>query len=397
MQRTRTVGNGEGSLYYSESQKKWIYQYFHNGKKTAIKQRKGETVKDFKARARELKLKLDNGTFIEKNNITIYELGEQIIENKYKRNLIIESTYKRSMCTLKIIENSSICNVKIQKATYYELQNFIDSLSHYSNNTISKAFALLNRIFLEAQKLDYIIKNPMLKVERTKSQKQDKKIEAFTIEEQKTFLKQLQNEKHLRLIFTIALYSGMRMGEILALKVSDIDLKNKQIHIQRTLTKSKNDKTILGIKTKTYSSDRIIPITSLFENELKEAIKNRILNINNLIFVQPNGKLYAVNTLNSRFKRICTNAGLSVIEYIIKRPGKKKEKIIHSKTSTYNQHMLRHTYATRCIEAGVPAEVLQKLLGHKDIKTTINTYTTIFNHYKEEQVNKYVKYIESIK
>lgn len=58
--------------------------------------------------------------------------------------------------------------------------------------------------------------------------------------------------------------------------------------------------------------------------------------------------------------------------------------------------MLRHTYATRMIEAGVPAEVLQKLLGHKDIQTTINTYTTIFDKFKKEQVDKYVEYMQNI-
>lgn len=117
------------------------------------------------------------------------------------------------------------------------------------------------------------------------------------------------------------------------------------------------------------------------------------LNIHNLLFIQPNGQLYSVSDMNSRFKRICTNANLGVVPYIIKR-GKKE---INSKTSTYNQHMLRHTYATRCIESGMPAEVLQKLLGHKDIQTTINTYTTIFDKFKNEQVDKYVEYMQNIK
>ena len=58
--------------------------------------------------------------------------------------------------------------------------------------------------------------------------------------------------------------------------------------------------------------------------------------------------------------------------------------------------MLRHTYATRCIEAGVPAEVLQRLLGHKSISITINTYTTIFNKFKENALENYINYIKNI-
>ena len=58
--------------------------------------------------------------------------------------------------------------------------------------------------------------------------------------------------------------------------------------------------------------------------------------------------------------------------------------------------MLRHTYETRIIEARALAEVLQKLLGHKNITITIHTYTSIFNKYKQEQIDKYVDYIQNI-
>ena len=163
------------------------------------------------------------------------------------------------------------------------------SINGLSNSYISKIFQLLQQTFKEAILRDLIIKNPMLGVDKPKSKKQDKKIEALTFEEHKMFIGALKNRKY-EYIFLLAINTGMRIGEILSLRVDDIDFKEKCIKIRRTVTKD-------------------------------------------------------VNT-----------------------------------------HMLRHTFATRCIEAGMPAPVLQRLLGHADISTTINSYTTIFNRYKVDEV-----------
>ena len=92
-----------------------------------------------------------------------------------------------------------------------------------------------------------------------------------------------------------------------------------------------------------------------------------------VLFCQANKKLYVNNTINSAFKRICKNAGITI---------------------PVNTHMLRHTFATRCIEAGVDLPVLQKLMGHANIETTINTYGDIYNYYKQKETQKVIDYLK---
>lgn len=336
-------------------------------------------------------------TYIEKNEITIAMLGEQIIDNKFNANIITEATYARSLGTFNHIKNSDIADIEIQKVTVTELQDFINSKKDYANSYIDKIYEMLGSIFKEAIKRDIIVKNPLLNVIKPKSSKKDKEVEALTVEEQKAFVEELKDEQY-KNIFLVALHTGMRIGEILALQPKDIDFDNKLINIDNTLTKNKTGKVIIGKNTKTYESTRKIPITIILEPILKDSMANYIPNKNNLLFCHSNGSVIAPSTINTQFKKICKNAGIKVIT-TKKKKGidlEGKPKYVNYHTSTVNTHMLRHTYATRCIEAGIPAPVLQKLLGHKDISITINTYTTIFNKFKEDALNNYINYIQNI-
>lgn len=96
---------------------------------------------------------------------------------------------------------------------------------------------------------------------RPKSNKETKEVSAFNVEEQKAFLDQLakSNDSYTD-VFLVALYTGMRIGEVLALSKKDIDLEHKLINVSRTLTTDENFNVIVGKKTKTYSGKRQVPI-----------------------------------------------------------------------------------------------------------------------------------------
>ena len=128
------------------------------------------------------------------------------------------------------------------------------------------------------------------------------------------------------------------------------------------------------IKPEYLSKDQI-------KSLMEDAIKNMQPNPYNLIFTTRNQTLFSAANINCFFKRLCTKNKIKLEK---NSKGKLESKV--------NMHMLRHTYATRCIESGMPAHILQKLLGHKNVSTTINTYTTIFDKYRNNEVDKSINY-----
>lgn len=377
--RKRTVGNGEGSLYYSETLKIWIYQYYVGSKRKTLKQRKKETVKDFKARVTKIKNELNNNTYIEKDNKTFRDILEEHVNSKYNTNTVSSNTYRRDRQTMQQIENTCklIIDMPIQKITTSHILKVFPNITEYSNNTIVKIYRLINKVFKIAISDRLIQFNPMEneKIRRPKSKKEDKEIKALTVEEQKKFVKILESEEHkYKYILLLQLYTGMRIGEVLALCTKDIDYKKGTITINKTLSRNEEDKIILGNTTKTENSKRIIYISERVKNILNKIQENQVININGFLFYDNiKDSFVTPSEVNSYLRRL-------------------NEK--HNITSRLHTHVLRHTFATRNIEAGVSAKVLQQILGHKNINTTLDTYTSVFSEFNRDENEKYNRYLE---
>ena len=191
----------------------------------------------------------------------------------------------------------------------------------------------------------------------------------------------------------------MRIGEVLVLKPSDIDLstgKHGMIHIQRTLIADIHNRYIIGDTPKTLHGIRFLNLTLNVRKDIERALKIIKLNKNDIIFVRKDGKFYTDSQINFALHRIAKNAGIRLVQQKHKRTTKiKGVHYVNMMTSSTHVHMLRHTFATRCIESGVGIEVLQKILGHANIQITVNAYGKIYDYYTQKELSKYADYMET--
>lgn len=180
----------------------------------------------------------------------------------------------------------------------------------------------------------------------------------LSVAEQQILEKYLNEDVNLyKLVIMLALYTGIRIGELCALQWEDIT--NEKIVINKTLHRIKDgNKTVLKItEPKTKTSNRVIPLPQFLIPKLSQfrntgsVLKNR------------NGKAVEPRLMQLTFEKYINDCGLS-------------------KT---NFHSLRHTFATRCIEAGFDIKSLSEILGHTDVKTTLNKY--VHSSMKQKQKN----------
>ncbi len=370
----------QGYVVYRKSRRKWEARYFVYDSMAGVNRAKTklfETVQEAEEYLDTMMYQMENPLYIKHNGIPFCEMMRCNLELKKNTNQINDATYARTLRTIDMIKKYPLGRSRIDEISPEELQAFMNDHKYLSNSTIDKLYQMLSTTFRIAINRGYIKRNPMMNVLKPKSEKLDKEIRALTVEEQRAFSNYLFNTKigecKYKNVFLIQMYMGLRVGEVLALKRTDIDLNHKKMSVTKTITRAFTGKAIMGKTTKTYAGRRVLPIPDYLIPILIEQIiySKQKFNEEKLLFKPEITSYTNAGTVNSSLKMIL-----------------KKELGI----TGISTHSLRHTFGTRCIESGMNPVVVQKLMGHTDVAVTLNTYTSVFDKYKQEEIIKVNEY-----
>jgi len=346
---------------------------------------------DAKNHAEMVERQIRNGEYIAPSTHTFNFVADEWI-NHYSKDAKVSSVRAREKAIYHARQQFG--NRSIQTITKRDYQAFVDDVTtQFSKNYVDSIVSSTNLIFKYAQDMKIISKLPTQGVKRAKYKPTVEDLEENTIhqkflekEELFEFLS-VAKDHHTPLnsfeLFTTLAYTGMRAGELLALKWSDIDFEECTVSITKTYYNPNNNKKNYQILTpKTESSigkisidPNVIQLLKDYKVNVQDKWKNELYVDNNFIFTDNNGYPLVIKKLSQWIQAIMS-----------------KTKINKNITT----HSFRHTHCALLIEAGVHIKEIQERLRHKDINTTMNIYAKITESYKKDASQKFSKLMENV-
>ena len=312
-------------------------------------------------------------------------LKENIEKESVKKRMTVKQWYDEWMNTYKVpvirpntkrhyeyIFNAhilpSLGDIYVEEVRQIHIKNLINMLDKkgYQWETQNKVRMLLLDMFNVAVENEYALRNPAKCVRLAKNKPNDRIV--LSIEQQQDFFECSAGTFYDNL-FTVAVNTGLRPGEICALEESDLDFENHMISVTKTLLYQKfdgdNGKEFHIGDPKTYSSIRNVPMNLNCEKALKKQLRTKQIlsgkykkagEFSNLIFVTKFNTPICSVVLNDAIKRI-------IEEINLQRDNTELFPV-------FSAHAFRHTFATRCIESGILPKTVQKYLG-QDRKSVV--------------------------
>lgn len=289
-------------------------------------------------------------------------------------------------------------NKFLNEITQLNIRELIKKLDTqgYKYETKNKVKILLVDIFNKAMIDDFIRKNPAKGI--TVKRDEEKDIIVLSQEDQNDFFDCCKGTFYDN-FFTVAVTTGMRIGELAALRWEDVDLDAKLIHVRRTLVYQKYDddecKTFHFELPKTDSSIRDIPIN----RQCELALKKQYMQKNIVKEKQPKkniGKEFLDLLFTTKFNTPLNSQIVSdAIKKIVDEVNLTRDVI--EEMERFSCHCFRHTFATRCFEAGIKPKTVQSYLGHATLQMTMDLYTSAMPKHQIEEMYKLEEALDSMK
>lgn len=350
------------------------------------------TKADAEEAATNLHYKLTQGTYIEEKNILFKDFAEKWLElYKATGKVKITTITLRESKKRKILEYFSGIQIKrISKTMYQDMLN--DLSKKLSRKTVTSIHETGSLIFKKALELEVIQSDPTEYASVSAIQKTIEQLENETEipkylekEELATFLKVAQVRSHHYVLFLLMAYTGMRVGEVCALKWRDIDFEEKKVSINKNIYSKRVTDYVL--QTPKNKRSRTIDIDELVLSSLEDhrAAQNLTRMRYRKTYVDE-GFVFAREDRYHGYPEDITRVN-TYMTSVLKLAGLNENLTSHS---------FRHTHTSLLAEAGVGLEVIMERLGHKSDKVTRNIYLHVTKSQKKEASQKFAELMKSL-
>jgi integrase len=368
---------GEGSVFYREDRKRWIAQLkLENGK---LMTRSARTKIEASMQLKQMQRELEKGLLVPASQQTVKQFLEHWLEDVHKPPSVRINTYRIYRQYLDHHVLPALGHVRLQKLTPEHVQElYARKLEEgYAAETVRGMHRMLHKALNDAVKWNRVSFNVCDKVTQPRQVKYE--IQPLTKEQAKALLVAAEGSS-LEALLTLAVATGMRRGELLGLRWSDIDFDEGSLQVRHTMDRAgkygiiENDP-----KTETSRRKIILPgfvLDTLEQHRIRQAKMREEAGIawkeRNIVFSNELGGFTEPTHLQRRFKNLLKQANLPAIRF----------------------HDLRHSTATILLGLNVPGKVVQELLGHSSISMTMDRYSHVLPSMQHDMRDKLDNWFE---
>lgn len=345
----RKRGNREGSVYFDKGRKRWrcTLSYYRDGKLVRVS-KSGDTKAEAQDELRKLQNQHADGKLATRSRDSMEDVLNQWADLLEKKPATIDA-YKRTIRKHLI---PAIGNVRISDAKPSHVKRVLAGMTGLSASSRKRAYDILSAVFEQAIDDDILAANPCARVHRPVETRHERPV--LSREQAAAFLKHAQQDR-LHALYVLALTTGMRQGELLGLKWTDIDWTAGTLTIRRTLQLVGKDWHVGTPKTK--ASQRRLTLSAMAVEALHEhraMMMREGLAGREWVFLGRRGAfIRRTELLRAHFRPLLEKSGLPDMTF----------------------HDLRHSAATILFQMETHPRIVQEQLGHTSIRTTLDLYT----------------------